>query len=118
MICPKCGYDNNRRNDCCSECGFPLKERKVINKNYHNIKYADVLLNKRYIRYKKIQNISGMVFSISFLTMFFAIDSDYDIIEFIGIIGMLLILPSLFLYIIFGIVRYIQKRKIIKELDN
>ncbi|MGN8913835.1 hypothetical protein [Anaerofustis butyriciformans] len=117
MICPKCGYDNNRRNDCCSECGFSLKERKVINKNDNNITYAE-LLTKRYIRYKTIQNISGMVFLISFMTMFFAIDSDYDIIEFIGTIGMLLILPTLFLYIIFGIVRYIQKRKITKELDN
>ena len=42
MICPKCGYDNNRRNDCCSECGFSLKERKVINKNDNNITYAEL----------------------------------------------------------------------------
>ncbi|MCO8193218.1 zinc-ribbon domain-containing protein [Anaerofustis sp. NSJ-163] len=113
MICPRCGFENSNDSVFCSECGFNLREENL------DLLEKDpvlIVLNNKYVRSGIVRFVSGCVLAASFFLMYAAL--EYNLPDSIGITGMLLILPSLVVFIISCILRGLQRKKIIKELNK
>ena len=115
MNCVQCGTQVPLEQNFCGQCGCDIriiKKRKVLLETDPELK----AMNRNYIHYGVLRLIAGLLAALSIFLIYNALESHIP--DELGILGMILLLPSVIALSIGCILRGCQKRKMQRKLEN
>lgn len=115
MTCPKCGAEISAEKNFCEQCGFDLREIK----QQENLLETDPILTKmdnKYIKHGRWRLVSGLAVVLSLFLVYNSLEDNIS--GRFGEFGMVLFLPALVVFIISCVMRGVQKKKVMVELQQ